>query len=146
MLRITLKSTVNAPFETVQKNFNLDLLNFLTPPLSKLQMNRFDGIFAGAQMIFTIVVPGQKMEWAGEISHLRHTKTNFTFIDHGISLPKGLKKWRHIHSVQRQNGSTAIIDRVELQGIHIFFTAYWYLATLYLLSVRPGRYKKYFKQ
>jgi ligand-binding SRPBCC domain-containing protein len=146
MLRITLRSTVPAPFKIVKDGFNLKLLEYLTPPLSKLQMLRFDGIHMGAQMVFTIVVPGQKMQWSGEISHLRSTPNNITFIDQGITLPRGLKKWRHVHSVQSQNGRTIIIDRVELQGIHIFFTAYWYLATLYLLSIRPSRYKRYFKQ
>jgi ligand-binding SRPBCC domain-containing protein len=145
MLQITLKSVVPAPFEKVKEGFNLQLLEYLTPPLSKLKMQRFDGIFAGARMEFTVTVPGQTMQWTGEISHLRNTDHNYTFIDRGINLPRGLKFWRHVHSVQRQNGRTIIIDRVQLQGIHIFFTAYWYLATLYLLLVRPHRYKRFFK-
>lgn len=144
-MQLTLKSPVNADFETVKSGFNMKLLSFLSPPGTSLLIKRFDGMHRGAVMDFTIKTPLVSLDWKGFVSGFYSSRSIWGFTDEGSKLPAGLQKWHHLHLIKRQNGSVFIYDRVTWKGKNIFITVLWFLPVFFMLAIRKPRYKKYFK-
>lgn len=143
-MKITQKTEVDAPFDMVRKNFNRHLLEQLNPPGTALTIHRFDGIFAGASMHFTVTAMGISSPWEGIITQVHEGNSCWAFIDQGKLLPPGLRSWQHLHVLLRQNDSTIVYDRVEFSGKNRFFTAVWRLGVWMMLRIRKPRYKQYF--
>lgn len=146
MIQITLKTSVNCPFEKVRDGFDQNLLETLNPPGITLKIEQFDGIFAGANMRMRVESVFTSTLWTGSITQVCSKNRFWCFIDEGHILPLGLKSWRHIHAVVKKNNQTLIYDRVYFSGKNCFFTVFWYPAICFMLGIRKPRYRSYFKQ
>jgi ligand-binding SRPBCC domain-containing protein len=146
MIRITLKTSVNCPFEIVRDGFDQKLLETLNPPGISLKIEQFDGIYAGAKMRMRVQSLFTSTLWTGSILQVCSKNRFWCFVDEGAILPMGLKSWKHIHAVVRKNNQTLIYDRVYFSGKNRFFTMFWFPAILLMLGIRKPRYRKYFEK
>ncbi len=146
MIRITLKTSVNCPFEIVRDGFDQKLLETLNPPGISLKIEQFDGIYAGAKMRMRVESLFTSTLWTGSILQVCSKNRFWCFVDEGAILPMGLKSWKHIHAVVRKNNQTLIYDRVYFSGKNRFFTMFWFPAILLMLGIRKPRYRKYFEK
>jgi len=146
MIRITLKTSVNCPFEIVRDGFDQKLLKTLNPPGISLKIEQFDGIYAGAKMRMRVESLFTSTLWTGSILQVCSKNRFWCFVDEGAILPMGLKSWKHIHAVVRKNNQTLIYDRVYFSGKNRFFTMFWFPAILLMLGIRKPRYRKYFEK
>lgn len=146
MIRITLKTSVNCPFEIVRDGFDQKLLETLNPPGISLKIEQFDGIYAGAKMRMRVQSLFTSTLWTGSILQVCSKNQFWCFVDEGAILPMGLKSWKHIHAVVRKNNQTLIYDRVYFSGKNRFFTMFWFPAILLMLGIRKPRYRKYFEK
>lgn len=144
-MRLSFKTKVDSSYESVISRFDQNLLLSLLPPGVKMSVKRFDGMKPGDKMDFSIHSFGLSFRWVGQIGMAHLGENIWAFTDTGLTLPAGLKTWKHLHAVIRQNGSIFIYDRVSWTGKKNYISLIWFIPVYIMLAIRKPRYKKYFQ-
>lgn len=144
-MRIILKTRVNKNFRDVFQAFDIKLFMKLKPPFTGLIVNRFDGCKKGDIVDISVSIPGVKQNWISEIIDNNMTENEAYFTDEGKKLPFPLKKWHHLHKIEKSIDSSIIIDDISYKtGRYIIDLAIYPFLYLMFYCRKPV-YRKYFK-
>lgn len=117
----------------------------LKPPFAGLIINRFDGCKTGDIVDITVSSFGIKKNWVSEITEHKISENEAIFVDTGIKLPPPLKKWQHLHKIEKSIDSSIIFDDISYEtGSKITDLLIFPLLFLAFYSRKPV-YRKYFK-
>lgn len=137
-MRITICSDVSSTVSQIVKKFDKTLFLQLKPPLTKLELLRFDGCRKGDEVHLELDLLITKQRWISLITDSVDEQDRFSFTDEGIQLPFFLQRWLHNHHIEKKDETHAtIIDDVE-------FSAPWWLpdVILYPVLYLQLRYRK----
>jgi len=140
-MNITLRSKVDKNITAVYEGFNEDLFTYLLPPGA--QLLEFGGSEKGDIVHLKLPLAG---EWKSEIVENGKTQDSFYFIDEGRTLPFPLRKWRHVHSLQRSGNSTIIMDDMTFSTGTILTDLLFYPFIFLGFYPRKWQYGKYFNK
>lgn len=128
----------------VWSQFNEELLKKISPPFPSVQIIRFDGCSKGDLVILEINLLIHKVIWSSHITHSKQDTIKSIFIDEGIRVPFGIKKWKHEHSIVKIDDAHCYI-----QDFVTFKTAFTFLDLIIfpflwgMMFYRKPFYKKY---
>jgi len=142
-MKIYLETRVNKNYLEVIKGFDLSLFKALKPPMTYLEVQRFDGCLEGDEV--HLIVGPLKQKWISYISQDFKDDSKVGFVDIGKVLPPPLKTWEHKHVIQKiDNKSSIVIDDIEFSSGSIFINLIIYLPLYIQFALRKPIYKKYF--
>lgn len=103
--------TVAAPVEFLtQFHFQQGILKRLTPPMTYMQVHRFDPLANGSVADFTIWMGPVPVHWVAEHSEVTATR----FIDTQTAGP--MKYWKHTHTLTAVDNKTSEVhDHIEYE-------------------------------
>jgi len=108
--------------QEVFSRFNADLLSALSPPLVRVDLERFDGCEVGDVVILRLrMLYFLRQRW--ECSITEHVEGErecyFTDESEGERLPFFLRQWRHCHRIQAHPtdaGRSIIVDDIQYRA------------------------------
>lgn len=145
-MKIIISTTVGANWQLVRSHFKRELLEQLSPPGIKFDLERFDGSSPGDEVHAQTTFLGLKQKWVSIITEEKETNSQWYFVDEGKQLPWPLTGWKHRHSVESlDDKASRIVDDIDFHCAskltEVAVRPFIWLA----FSVRPGRYKKFFE-
>lgn len=144
-MKIILPTNVSTDYELVFEGFNLDLFKALKPPLTGLEVERFDGCSEGDEVHLEVSVFGQKQKWVSLITAFEKNDQEIYFIDEGHILPPPLAYWKHKHRIiKRTQEKSTIIDEIEFRTHSKALDALIYPALYAQFRLRKPVYQKFF--
>lgn len=114
-MNVLIKTPVHNSYTNIFKDFNISLFKALTPPLTTLKVERFDGCAVGDEVhlevkAFVLI----KQHWKNKIIEAIHNEQEICFTDEGIVIPFPLKAWKHVHRIVRiDDFHSLIIDDIH---------------------------------
>jgi ligand-binding SRPBCC domain-containing protein len=144
-MRIIIKTHVEQDFKKVFQAFDINLFMKLKPPLVGLNVIRFDGCKKGDKVQIEIRFLWFKQRWHSDITENHENEKSSYFIDKGRLLPWPLKKWKHVHKIEKSVENSIIIDDIcyntgnKLLDILIFpalFLQFYYRKPVYKFYFR----------
>ncbi|NCA84864.1 MAG: hypothetical protein EOM83_04730 [Clostridia bacterium] len=145
-MRIVIRSEVAAPFHLVQKNFDMELFGALLPPSFVASLARYDGSAPGDEVHVLFRFPWRSL-WISRITQQEQSSHLFCFIDEGIRLPFGLRKWKHQHSVIKIDDSeTEIVDDIHFSTLNKLMDYLAWPMLFLAFYPRKWQYKSFFKK
>lgn len=144
-MNIQIKSKVRGDWQTVYRMMDRELFEYLAPP-GPVRIVRYTGSKTGDVVHIRFGFPIYA-DWISDIVEENEGENELNFVDVGRVLPKPLRRWRHVHRIQRiDDRYSRIIDDMHfdtgfklLNGIIFPF--------LYLAFMpRKWQYTKYFNQ
>ena len=146
MMRLLIRSAVDTPFERVQQNFDRELFEALLPPPFVATLARYDGSVPGDEVHIQFHLPWRSL-WISRITESEHSAGSFHFIDEGIQLPFGLRKWRHQHGVVKiDEHKTQIIDDIRFSTNNKILDVLTWPLLFLAFYPRKWQYKSFFKK
>jgi ligand-binding SRPBCC domain-containing protein len=143
-MNLIFKTPIPRNYKRVAEGFTSELFLYLTPSWLPGKLIRFDGCKIGNEVHIELGHP--KLYWVSEITDEAMTPLSWHFVDEGKVLPWPLKKWRHKHSVVKiSDEESQIIDDIEYHCSNKFLEKSIYPMLYSMFSIRPARYKKFFK-
>lgn len=143
-MNLLFKTTVSRNYKLVAEGFTAKLFLYLTPAWLPGKLIRFDGCDKGNEVHIELGHP--RLYWVSEITEARMSEESWYFIDEGKVLPWPLKKWRHRHAVVKlSEDESQIVDDIEYHCANKFLEKSIYPMIYSMFSIRPARYKKFFK-
>lgn len=114
-MKICIKTKIEKNYQVVFSKFNLDLFLALKPPLINLIVERFDGCKKGDEVHLVMDLFGKiNQKWVSQIIADSRTDYEIYFVDKGVILPPPLKKWKHVHRIEKINElSSYVVDDIE---------------------------------
>jgi len=143
-MNLQFSTTVSAPFETVTKNFDIELLTFLSPYFPIVKINRYDGNKVSDIIEIHLGFVLFNWEWISQISEFKADSRQWYFIDKGIQLPPFLKSWEHKHEVLNTGDQSVIIDDIQFEPARFWPGLIVKFILWIQFSQRGPLYKKYF--
>ena len=145
-MRIILKTAVPGNYKEVIELFNEDLFLALKPPGASLELVEFGGSKTGDRVNIRFGFPINK-NWISVITDDGVNKRSAWFIDKGLEMPFGLKKWQHKHLVHNDGPNRSIIeDNIQFHGPNILINYFLYVLFYIQFSFRKPVYKRFFKR
>jgi ligand-binding SRPBCC domain-containing protein len=145
-MKLYFETPISRPFEEVRDRFNRDLFIYLAPEIIPFELKKFDGCKTGDEVHISLGPQGFKQEWVSLITFEETTEKGWSFIDEGKVLPWPLKSWKHHHRVDKISESECrIVDDIQYECSPGFLNACMKPFFWSMFFIRPGRYKKFFK-
>ena len=114
-MKVRVETEVQNSMEEAYKLFDLNLFEKLAPPLSGLNVLRFDGCDKGHEVHLTLTP--LKIKWVSLITENFQGSDEIYFVDEGRILPFPLTNWSHKHIIQKVNETTCkIIDEINFEA------------------------------
>lgn len=142
---IRLQTIVEEHLPKVWERFDLDLLKTLSPPFPPVKVLRYDGNLTGDTVSFELNVLGLKQRWTSAITDHQIQEDQCYFVDEGTELPFFLKKWRHVHRMERRPNGTLIDDHIEFSTPFFLFDYLMYPVLWAQFAYRKPIYRRYFR-
>lgn len=145
-MHFNIKTRIEKNDQIIFSKFDINLFRALKPPFINLNILRFDGCKRGDQIHLKMTFLGRfDQSWHGLITEHVISDKGIYFIDEGTLLPFPLKKWKHIHRIEKINKlASYIIDDIDytsgFKSLDIILLPILYLMFLY----RSPVYKRYF--
>jgi ligand-binding SRPBCC domain-containing protein len=145
-MNLLFKTTVYRPFEKIKDQFTRELFLKLAPGLIPVDLQRFDGCKKGDEIHIKLGPPPLAQEWVSLITFEETNASGWSFIDEGKVLPWPLSNWKHHHRVDRiADNESVIVDDIHYECSPRFLTPLMKPFLWSVFAIRPGRYKKFFK-
>lgn len=145
-MQLLIKSKVTAPYELVQQNFDKELFEALLPPSFVAALARYDGSAPDDEVHIQFHLPWRAM-WISRITEAEQTPAAYHFIDEGIRLPFGLRKWKHKHGVIKIDGNkTTIVDDIHFSTPNKLMDLLAWPLLFLAFYPRKWQYKSFFKK
>jgi ligand-binding SRPBCC domain-containing protein len=145
-MNLYFRTPINQTMETVAKRFDKKLFNFLSPEFSAVKIKRFDGCMTGDEIHLELTTLGMHQDWVSVITSHREDSQEWGFIDEGKILPWPLKRWHHHHRVVKTSEFRCeIIDDIHYECPNQALEKIMYPVLWSVFAIRPGRYKKFFR-
>ncbi len=143
-MRIVLTTRVRADYREVFKGFTREFFLKLTPPLTKIELSRFDGCHANDEIKLDIIALGIRKHWEGKIVYQAETEGEVFFVDEGRQLPSPLTFWRHWHRIIDKGDHSEIVDDIQFRSSNrLLDLVIWPLLRLQF-QTRKAIYRKEF--
>lgn len=111
-MNINLSTFVSEDVPTVFSKFNADLFTDLAPPFPPVKLVRYDGEKTGDVVTIELNFLLFKQQWVSTITEHYESVDHSYFIDEGTKLPFFLRKWKHIHTIKKQDNHTVGNDNI----------------------------------
>jgi len=145
-MKILINSKIKAPFNQIANGFNKDLFRFLLPPKKVASLIRYEGEKPGSIIHIRFNLPWRS-DWISRITEKNKDQNEYYFIDTGVILPFGLKRWMHRHIVKRINTEESmIVDEINFSTGNKVFDFLIYPILYLVFYPRKRSYKKYFEK
>jgi len=131
--------------ENVIARFDVTLLEYVSPPIPKININIYEGGNVGDRMDFTLDFFLFNRRWAGKITERVEKVDEFWFVDEGDQMAFGLRYWRHVHHVKQAGEGSIITDKVDFRTANSFFDLFLFPAMYLQFLYRKPRYRRYFR-
>lgn len=103
-MKILIKTRIEKNYQVIFSKFNLELFKALKPPLLNLVVERFDGCKKGDEVHLKMDLMGLlNQKWVSHITANFRSDYEIYFVDEGTLLPPPIKKWKHIHRIEKIN-------------------------------------------
>ncbi len=146
-MKIRFETKVQKRLSAVKAAFDQELFLALKPPGMQLKLIRFDGCKPGDEVHLKMGAFGLLQDWVSHITSSIEDEKQWQFVDEGQVIPWPLKHWKHVHRVESIGDSEAlIIDDIEFTAPNSALTALLFPSLWLSFSVRPSRYRKFFKE
>jgi ligand-binding SRPBCC domain-containing protein len=145
-MKLVIETPVKQDYKTVWQGFTKELFLALTPPLTPIEVLRFDGCRKGDEIHLRIGLSPLTQRWKSKIIEQKETENEIYFIDEGLELPFFLSYWHHKHRIIKQNEGALIIDEINFESFHGAgsFSVY---PILYLqFATRKSIYQEWFEK
>ena len=139
-----IQTEIGAAMPFVWSQFNEALLRKISPPFPQVNIKRFDGCNKGDLVILEINLLFTRVIWSSKITYSNQDIHQSTFIDEGITVPFGIKYWKHEHSIIKIDESKCyILDYVTYKTSNIFLDIILFPFLWGMIIYRKPFYKKY---
>jgi ligand-binding SRPBCC domain-containing protein len=139
-----IQTKIDSSISQVWSQFNEELLKKISPPFPSVQIIRFDGCSKGDLVILEINLLILKVIWSSQIISFNQDSTQFSFVDEGIQVPFGIKKWKHEHSIIKIDEMHCYIqDLVTFKTSFVFLDLILFPFLWGMIFYRKPFYKKY---
>lgn len=139
-----IQTKIDSSISQVWSQFNEELLKKISPPFPSVQIIRFDGCSKGDLVILEINLLILKVIWSSQITSFNQDSTQFSFVDEGIQVPFGIKKWKHEHSIIKIDEMHCYIqDLVTFKTSFVFLDLILFPFLWGMIFYRKPFYKKY---
>ncbi len=146
-MKLYFETSISRSFQEVRDRFNKDLFIFLAPQIIPFELKRFDGCKKGDEVHILLGPDALKQEWISLITFEETNENGWSFIDEGKKLPWPLKTWKHHHRVDKVSETECkIIDDIQYECTSGVLDPLIKPFLWTMFFIRPGRYKKYFKE
>lgn len=143
-IQITTQLKSKATHQEVFALFDESLFRFLTKS-GPVKVLRYDGEEVGAEIHLNILFPYKSL-WVSKITDRKLGEKESYFIDEGIKLPFGIKKWKHIHKVRQNGPHTEIIDDISFSAGTLIMDWFWFVSFWPQFYARKKQYNQFIKQ
>lgn len=145
-MNIVFHTPINLPVESVKKGFTQDLFVHLAPGLIPFKLIRFDGCLKGNEVHIALGPSPFAQKWVSLITFEETNTQGWSFIDEGKKLPWPLSYWKHHHRVDKVSETKSlIVDDIKYECSPAFLTPIMKPFLWYVFSIRPKRYRSFFK-
>lgn len=143
-MKIVFKTKIEKNYQLLFSKFNLELFKALKPPVMNLVVERFDGCKKGHEIHLKMDLFGKfSQRWISRITEDFRSDYEIYFIDEGVSLPPPLRKWKHIHRIEKINELTSyVIDDIEYSCGNVALDLIIYPALYTMFLFRKPIYKR----
>jgi len=139
-----IQTKIGAAMPFVWSQFNEALLKKISPPFPKIHINRFDGCKEGDLVILEINLLFIRVIWSSKIIYSKQDVHQSTFIDEGITVPFGIKQWKHEHSfIKIDDSECYILDDVTYKTSNVFLDIILFPFLWGMIFYRKPFYRKY---
>lgn len=143
-----MKITIHSPLEgspvSVFSRFNRDLFLALAGAFPKVTLQRFDGCRLNDETHVCIHFFG-KREWLSRNTDFFESPEEIYFVDEGLKIPFGMKRWKHTHRITGNEQQSIIHDEIEYDFGNRLLNVLWWLPFYMQFAARPRKYRRYFK-
>jgi ligand-binding SRPBCC domain-containing protein len=139
-MNVKIETTIDNDFHKVFDQFNLRLFKKLTPPLSRINVHRFDGCKTGDEVhVDFFLLSLFKQSWINKITSNESTNDFISFTDEGVKFPFPLKEWKHTHRIENlgKNKSKIVDDINYTTHLFVLDLLFYPLMKLMFLTRRP---------
>lgn len=145
-MKLRLETKVVGNYIEVMKLFDLKLFEALKPVGAKMEIVEFTGSEKGDTVHIRFVSP-IKADWISKITKHGADENRAYFVDEGKTLPWPLKKWKHIHSVEKIDESNSlIVDDISFSSNNKILDIFIYPALYLGFYPRKAIYRRYFSE
>lgn len=144
-MKIKISTQVQEPIEKVWQKFDKNLFAKLAPPFPPVKVLKFDGCLTNDVVELELDFFIAKQRWDALIVEHVIAENEIYFIDKGTKLPFFLKSWQHKHRIKKHESGSEIIDDIDYESKHIFFTILLYPVLYLQFLYRKPIYKSIFK-
>jgi ligand-binding SRPBCC domain-containing protein len=143
---IKVKTIVSSNVKDVFASFDVKLFKALAPPLTKVEVLRFDGCKVGDKVILDVTPALMKTsKWESLISEYQNNEDEIFFVDVGKILPWPLRQWEHKHIIRKIDETTSeIIDDVYYKTSNGLLDVLLYLPLKLQFLYRKPIYQQFF--
>ena len=125
-------------------HFDRDLFEALKPKGASMEIVEFTGSQTGDTVHIRFKAP-IKAEWISKITEHGVDNTRAYFVDVGETLPFPLKKWKHVHIVEKEDETNSIIiDDITFSSNNKILDFLLYPMMYIGFKPRNKVYRKYF--
>ncbi len=145
-MKIVLQTIVNRQFDEVIRDFDEKLFRNLLPPAFVVRLLRYDGSKPGDTVHLRFMLPWPS-DWISRITQSSRETRQYYFVDEGIKLPFGLKKWKHVHRVEKTGPHTSrITDDMNFTTGNPLTDRLLFPVLYMAFSPRRRQYRSYFNK
>lgn len=143
-MNVLIKTPVLNSYTNIFKLFNLTLFKALSPPLTTLTVERFDGCSPGdevhLEVKFFVLF---KQRWKNKIVETTQDEKEISFTDVGLLIPFPLKTWKHIHRIEKLDEThSLIIDDIHYQCANKIIEIFLFPVIYFMFLSRRSIYQR----
>ncbi len=143
-MRFKIETPLPYHYKDVFEGFTSSLFLHLAPSKKMMQLERFDGSQKGDEIHikFLFPVPGK---WVSLVTNDWMEPEDCGFIDEGLTLPFGLKSWKHKHIIQNHGDHCVIVDDISFTCKNKVLEVLQFPGLWFSFYLRKPKYKSFFK-
>ena len=146
-MKLEFKTPLKRSFQDIQSGFDINLFTILSKGLMPFAIKRFDGCKKNDEIHINIGIPPIHFRWVSLVTFDETNASGWSFIDEGKVLPWPLIYWQHHHRVDRiSEHESIIVDSIQYECSPKFLGRLIWPVMWIVFSVRPDRYRQYFKE
>ncbi len=114
-MKILIETPIANNYLEVFSRFNVTLFKALKPPLTDIDVTRFDGCAVGDEVHLSVrLLQVIKQEWKNKITSAHQNDNEISFTDEGLVIPAPMRSWKHVHTVRKvDNNHCVVVDDID---------------------------------
>ena len=114
-MKILIETPIAKNFLEVFSLFNVKLFKALKPPLTDIDVIRFDGCAVGDEVHLQVkLLYLIKQNWKNKITSAHQNDHEASFTDEGLVIPTPMRSWKHVHTVRKvDDDHCVVVDDID---------------------------------